>query len=536
MNKQIILNHLLIALFASFITQNQLSNASSFLITFPTPINNRSSGRSIVETTTESTNNRKYNHNHLGKLEESESRSIACQEFVNHIERSISDLTFQEFLLSAKKPKVKGRNKSRIEVATKNDNENDNGNEQALVKSISGRLVQLKNNQTKCHVNTKYFGATDIAKNIKLDELETFLVQALMQIERGQLSTLEGTFGLKLKGDTGIVQFERHKSDKKNGILSIQQHDREKNVPLDSSALFLQKLGISDVRGKPRHNMKSKLRQCQRFCEIVGAIILDSPKDSSDQSKENVKVVDMGCGRGYLTFSLHSYLREQGVPVNTYGVEMRSKLVDETNGIVNELGCPFAGSLEFVEGTIESYMTDVQSTADEDAVDVLIALHACDTATDDALWFAVQQNTQVIVAAPCCHKEVRRQLDPFVSKINKEHPMYDVLRYGIYRERISESVTDSLRALLLELANYDVQVFEFIGGEHTAKNVMITATKRKRKRSQKALDDIRSRIGKLATLHGIKRQKLAEWMNEPLSEENETSPTHVLSTKKMPPL
>ena len=124
--------------------------------------------------------------------------------------------------------------------------------------------------------------------------------------------------------------------------------------------------------------------------------------------------------------------------------------------------------------------------------------------------------------------------------MSKEHPMRDVLRYGIYRERVAESVTDSIRALLLELAGYDVQVFEFIGGEHTAKNVMITATKRKRNRSRKAQDDLRRRLCELAALHGVKRQKLAWWMKESiLPQENAQEDSHtftVLSKTGMPTL
>ena len=447
-------------------------------------------------------------------------KSIILEEFRNYVQSSVSSSTFQSFLLTSNKT----RNRSKGNI-------NSIDHKQPMIKSISGRLVHLKKRQIKCHVNTKYFGATDIAKNVDLKDIDSFLFDVLEHksyIQIVSFSTIEGTYNLKIKGNQGYIEFQKNEIE--NVQVGIQEHDRSKNVPLDPSAMFLQKLGISDSDGKPRQNMKSKLRQCQRFCEIVGALIIDNP---ASQESKGLKVVDMGCGRGYLTFSLHSYLKEQGLFVNTCGVEMQPKLVNETNGIAHELGDPFRGSLLFVEGTIESYMTDRQN--ENDLVDVMIALHACDTATDDALWCAIRQNAQVIVTAPCCHKEVRRQLDPFITKTKSNHPMYDVLRYGIYRERISETVTDSLRALFLELAHYDVQVFEFIGGEHTAKNVMITAKKRKRKRSEKNLNEIRSRIHSLAALHGVKHQKLGQWMNETLTPEG-VPLQQLRSSKKMPPL
>ena len=155
-------------------------------------------------------------------------------------------------------------------------------------------------------------------------------------------------------------------------------------------------------------------------------------------------------------------------------------------------------------------------------MDILIALHACDTATDDSIWYGIQRNSSIIVTAPCCHKEVRLYLDPHVAQLRNEgNPLADMLRHNIYKERIAETVTDSIRALLLEIANYDVQVFEFIGGEHTSKNVMIPALKKKTPRTKVQIENLRNRLKALAALHGITRQKLAEWMNEVLVDEKD---------------
>jgi len=139
----------------------------------------------------------------------------------------------------------------------------------------------------------------------------------------------------------------------------------------------------------------------------------------------------------------------------------------------------------------------------------------------------------IIVVAPCCHKQIRSQVDAHLTATKKSHPMYDILKYGVYRERISETVTDSLRALLLEEAGYKVQVFEFIGGEHTSKNVMITAVKT----SKSPPKDTLRRIKELATLHGIGKQRLANWMGVELSDDHGIIPTKpvVRAATQMPP-
>jgi hypothetical protein len=195
------------------------------------------------------------------------------------------------------------------------------------------------------------------------------------------------------------------------------------------------------------------------------------------------------------------------------GVDVRPKLIAEMSTIVGNLGGSFS-SLKFKEGTIQQ-MVEGTAAFDSDSdsqvaltksphVEILVALHACDTATDDALYSGIARNAGIIIVAPCCHKEVRPQLDSHASSRDP------ILQHAIYRERMAETVTDSLRALLLELAGYKVQVFEFIGGEHTAKNVMITAVKSPHKRG--TLPDIEERIRSLAGDYGIHSQKLAHWM------------------------
>lgn len=278
----------------------------------------------------------------------------------------------------------------------------------------------------------------------------------------------------------------------------------------------------------------------------------------------------MGCGRGYLTFATHHYFSNilEFRDVRTVGVELRGALVRESNGIARSLGDSFAG-LSFVQGTIEEAclfnehdIGDGSDGGDEEAVEVLIALHACDTATDDALWSGVNRGADVIVVAPCCHKEVRPQIDAFFSSspssslssssssstLNLAHadsPLVASLQHGIFRERSAEMVTDSIRAVLLEMAGYDVKVFEFISGEHTAKNIMLTAVRRSPRtrvvgkagrRNQSTEEELlrdevgevkdaelrsmlRTRLRKLSEIYGVRHQRLADLMGEQISED-----------------
>jgi hypothetical protein len=198
-------------------------------------------------------------------------------------------------------------------------------------------------------------------------------------------------------------------------------------------------------------------------------------------------LVDMGSGKGYLTFAAYELLRRAGVTELTVrGIEARSELVELCRSTARECGF---GGLDFEAGTIESTSLD--------RVDILVALHACDTATDDALAKGVQAGALLILAAPCCHQELRPQLRP-------PPVLAETLKHGILRERQAEFVTDALRAALLEWAGYDTHIFEFVSTEHTAKNLMIAAVKRRN-----PTRPIEERVRELAAFYGIHSQRLA---------------------------
>lgn len=263
-------------------------------------------------------------------------------------------------------------------------------------------------------------------------------------------------------------------------------HDRTKpRLLTPDSQDWLLALGVTTPSGLVRQGMADKHRQIHKFVEILSHLLETAllPVDRP------VEIIDMGCGKGYLTFAAHDYLdRVIQRSGRVCGVEARPALVELCNRVAHATDRP---KLSFIEGTIQDAVLP--------APDVLIALHACDTATDDALARGLAAGAALIVVAPCCQHELRPHL-------RAAPVLAPALRHGIFQERHAEFVTDALRALLLEWAGYDTKVFEFISTEHTAKNLMITATKRPGpSRDEAAANKVRE----LAAFYGIKSQALA---------------------------
>ncbi len=234
-------------------------------------------------------------------------------------------------------------------------------------------------------------------------------------------------------------------------------HDKEKaRLITPAENTYLYRLGITTSEGKVKNDMQDKYRQINKYVEIIDGVLKSVELDNS------FSVADMGAGKGYLTFALYDYLVNvlHKTP-SVVGVELRKELVDKCNTIAKESG--FAG-LSFVEGTIVD--------AKLPKVDMLIALHACDTATDDAIFMGMKANAKVIVVAPCCHKQIRKQINP-VGNLGR------ITQFGILKERQSELLTDGLRALIMEAYGYKTNVFEFIATEHTPKNVLIVGIKQR---------------------------------------------------------
>jgi len=269
----------------------------------------------------------------------------------------------------------------------------------------------------------------------------------------------------------------------------LPAHDRAKRRWVDPSRPWLQALGVTTAAHEPVPAMARKWKQINRFVEIAAGALARSPLAAA----QALTVVDFGAGRATLTFALHDWLAQQGIAVRSLGIELRGELVAEGNRIAAATG--MAG-LQMVQGDV------ADASAAPAQFDLMIALHACDTATDAAIHRGIRAGAQLIICSPCCHKQLRPQL-------LSPGPLRSVFAHGIHAEQQAEMITDTLRALLLQSEGYDTQVFEFVALEHTRKNKMILAVK-------KARPDAAARAAALAQVHelkahfGITRQALLE--------------------------
>lgn len=312
----------------------------------------------------------------------------------------------------------------------------------------------------------------DITKNHTYEEVIGMLGQWLGNDFR--VATLQMT-------DSDVL-FEMHPSGKttlkKKAVANRDapslSHDKNKNRLISSNGKgYLFDLKITDQQGNVFQNAQDKFRQINHYIDILSSLIREINPGNA------VRVADMGSGKGYLTFALYDYLKNVlKLTPEVTGIEFREDLVTLCNQIAQNAG--FEGLL-FREGTIDQF--------DAAGTNILIALHACDTATDDAIFKGIQAESDLIVVAPCCHKQIRRQIE----KHKAENDVSFLTRHGIFLERQAEMVTDGIRALVLEYFGYKTKVFEFISDAHTPKNVLIVGARGKRteKSQAAALEKIR---------------------------------------------
>ena len=241
-------------------------------------------------------------------------------------------------------------------------------------------------------------------------------------------------------------------------------HDRTKSRLLDAADPFLVAVGISDAKGHVKPSKMDKYKQVEEFLRLlmptltsaISAGHIHKPSESNP-----LTIVDLGCGHAYLTFAAHQYLRSQGVAVKVIGIDVRGAARDRNNEIARQLG---------IERTIEFRAEEIADTTLESA-DISIALHACDTATDDAIAWTVNANAKLALIAPCCHHDIQAQMNEIPE------PWSLLTRNGIMKERLGDLLTDALRMQIMKLRGYRVEAIEFVGGEHTPRNLMIRAVK-----------------------------------------------------------
>lgn len=323
------------------------------------------------------------------------------------------------------------------------------------LKSIDARPLLIKG-EVKLSF-TYHYKTNDIVKNYTLDEAKALITANLSdKFANGRLFTLDADLQLTRQGEGHAI----HRHPPTETSAPQLQHNRAKNRIIKADRGWMYGLGLSDALGNVLPTAQDKYRQINKYIEVLDNLIKQLPE------KQVLNIADMGAGKGYLTFALYDHLvNTLHRKANVTGVEFRKDLVKLCNETATASG--FAG-LSFVEGTIEGY--------DCTGADIVIALHACDTATDDAIAKAIHADAALIVVAPCCHKQIRREMEKS-KHANADNPLDFLLKYGTYTERIAEMVTDGLRAELMELSGYKTNVFEFISDAHTPKNVMIVAVK-----------------------------------------------------------
>jgi SAM-dependent methyltransferase len=300
----------------------------------------------------------------------------------------------------------------------------------------------------------------DVTKNHPIDD-GVALVRGLLgnTFKHAHLHTLTEEVQLRFS-KKGKATLQRGKAASTEGAdaAPTPQHDREKHRVVDLSRPFLHALGVTDAQGRLVPAMARKWRQINKFVEVFGHAFAAS---ALAQQATPVRVLDFGAGKGYLTFALHDHLRGTlGRAAQVTGVELRADMVALGNAVAASLALE---GLHFEQG-------DVRVHAQEDT-DVMIALHACDVATDIAIHHGIRAQAAIIMCSPCCHKELRPQM-------HSPALLAPMLQHGIHLGQQAEMVTDSLRALLLDAYGYDTQVFEFVALEHTRKNKMILAVRR----------------------------------------------------------
>ena len=324
------------------------------------------------------------------------------------------------------------------------------------LKNIYGRLVEIKK-QARLSLTFRY-KTRDEVKNYDFTEGSLFIAQQLgTTFLNADLWTNEADFSLQMnKNGEGKIS-EKKPSNTEGSVLT--QHNNEKTRRLDPKQPYFHALEITDTKGVVTPTGQKKFRQIDKYIEIIESLVRET------ELPDDPIIVDMGSGKGYLTFALYDFLKNnlQKDP-SVFGIELRPKLVEFCNNLSKK--CNF-DKLSFVAQDINTFETN--------RLDMLIALHACDTATDVAIAKGIKSEAKIIVVAPCCHKQLRKEL-------NVSNEMQPILRHGIMEERQAELLTDGIRALLMEAHGYRTKVFEFISTEHTPKNVMIVGIKSKPKK------------------------------------------------------
>lgn len=359
-----------------------------------------------------------------------------------------------------------------------------------ILSQYKGELEQLEKmtlrviwlNEQKVLSCLYRYKTQDVTKNYPLTEALSQVTELLACCKQANLITTAEE--LQLKKNKKKVMLTRSKTQPVVKSKTAEQgHDRVKQRYVDQDSVFLQHLGITDQQGQVIPSMARKWKQINKFVEIFSNAL-----SQIKASQEGLRVVDFGSGKGYLTCALYDYMQKHGQTPWVTGVELNPKMVEFCQKVADQSQF---NQLDFFQGDVRTY--------EPEHLDVMIALHACDVATDFAIHTGIRLNAQIIMCAPCCHKELRPQLQ--APKV-----LSPMLQFGIHTGQQAEMLTDTIRALLLKAYGYETKVFEFVALEHTSKNKMILAVKRKD--DQEPDQDVLNQIQALKEMYGIQKHSL----------------------------
>ena len=380
------------------------------------------------------------------------------QKFINKLQASLNDGSFVKLTLS--KPSAISRQQS------------------ADLNNVYVKPIILKNE--KMFSFTYRYERRDETKNYDAEQSFEIIINLLNEVFlNASLFTLTEDVTLLIsKKGKATVMTKAVKEQREQNV----QHDKVKNRLINTDNPWWFKLGLTTREGKVTADMQHKFKQICKYVEIVDGVMKNVKFDGK------IRIADMGAGKGYLTFALYEYLTQRcKYDIEMEGVEIRPDLVVKINEIIKESNLK---DFRFVESSIDSYQLSAvsyqpidnrQQTTDNSQqtfcnisatrqLDVLIALHACNTATDDAIIKGIESGAKLIICAPCCHKQIRQEME-------KSKVVDPITRYGIFLERQAVMITDAIRALIMEYYGYKTQVMEFIEMEHTPKNILLVGRK-----------------------------------------------------------
>ena len=343
-------------------------------------------------------------------------------------------------------PVVEGREVRRVEIR--------------VVDLKAGRHLQVTSyDATQAHTSNHALGAAAEAV------VDTLLAQPFAN---WHVDTATETHQVRVTKKGAVLA---HTSEREEAVEVVRDHDRAKDRLLAEDDPVLVALGISDGQGRVKPSRQAKYRQVEEFLRLLDASLAEALAHGhvrTPTADDPLRIVDLGCGNAYLTFAAHRFLTRsvedggRGLHVRVTGVDVKQQSADHNSAVAAGLGI----DADFVVGTIGEARLDR-------APDVVLALHACDTATDDALARALEWQAALVLAAPCCHHDIAAQL----RTTTPPEPYAMLTRHGILRERFADTLTDALRATLLRREGYRVDVVEFVESAHTPRNTLLRAVR-----------------------------------------------------------